>query len=143
MIIRYSDEWPAEELKESRCKVELTIGTLGSLYALSFGFGVAFCGFLSMCVQELTFEDCNTWQNVLTLGGMIVALIGSFTLPVYLSFSRFRKRICKALAGLRTGTYQTASDLCINLDMSKKVANMIIDGKYDCLLDEEDVQKYL
>ena len=140
-IIRYSDEWPAEELKESRCKTELTIGTIGSLYALCFGFGVAFCGILFLMGNGD--PDEVDGMDYMMIGGMIVALIGSFTLPVYLSFSRFRKRICKALAGLRTGTYQTASDLCINLDMSKKVANMIIDGKYDCLLDEEDVQKYL
>lgn len=140
-IIRYSDEWPAEELKESRCKTELTVMFMVSAYSLFAGLCLAICGILFLMGNGDP-DEVDGMDNLM-LVGMCMAMFGICVLPRYMDFARFRKRVCKALAGLRTGTYQTASDLCINLDMSKKVANMIIDGKYDCLLDEEDVQKYL
>lgn len=71
---------------------------------------------------------------------MILTMV--FTLP-YDGMTAFRRKVCKALAGLELGVLHCSDDLVILLDISREDADRIIAGDYDNWLKHRLTCKYI
>ena len=61
----------------------------------------------------------------------------------YDGMTAFRKKVCKALAGLELGVLHCSDDLVILLDISREDADRIISGDYDNWLKHRLTCKYI
>lgn len=80
------------------------------------------------------------FTSVWIISCMILTMV--FALP-YDGMTAFRKKVCKALAGLELGVLHCSDDLVILLDISREDADRIISGDYDNWLKHRLTCKYI
>lgn len=82
--------------------------------------------------------------NHITAVWMIFWLIFMMVIAIpYDGMTAFRKKVCKALAGLELGVLHCSDDLVILLDISREDADRIISGDYDNWLKHRLTCKYI
>lgn len=85
-------------------------------------------------------DTVNNFTAVWMIFWMILMLL--IALP-YDGMTAFRKKVCKALAGLELGVLHCSDDLVILLDISREDADRIISGDYDNWLKHRLTCKYI
>ena len=85
-------------------------------------------------------DSVNNFTAVWMIFWMILMLL--IALP-YDGMTAFRKKVCKALAGLELGVLHCSDDLVILLDISREDADRIIAGDYDNWLKHRLTCKYI
>lgn len=113
-------------------------GMLGS-FCMTFAMPLALLflfGFNPDNVPDIANHVMAVWM----VFWMILMML--FALP-YDSMTAFRKKVCKALAGLELGVLHCSDDLVILLDISREDADRIIAGDYDNWLKHRLTCKYI
>lgn len=138
MIFQKSDKWDPDECRSKNCKWEVAIGYTASWFLTVFGFVLLW----DLVLDGETADDAATALQ--TVVGVMAAMTGYFGfLRKYIRFMSFRTKVCKALAGLELHVVQSADDLRILMDIDDDTAHRIINGDYDCLLNEYTTCKYI
>lgn len=85
-------------------------------------------------------DTVNNFTAVWMIFWMILMM--AIAIP-YDGMTAFRKKVCKALAGLELGVLHCSDDLVILLDISREDADRIIAGDYDNWLKHRLTCKYI
>lgn len=85
-------------------------------------------------------DTVNNFTAVWMIFWMILMMV--IAIP-YDGMTAFRKKVCKALAGLELGVLHCSDDLVILLDISREDADRIISGDYDNWLKHRLTCKYI
>lgn len=121
------------DLNEKR----IAYGTIGS-FCMVFAVPLALMlfGFNSDNVSDAVNNFTVVWMIFWTILMLLIAL-------PYDGMTAFRKKVCKALAGLELGVLHCSDDLVILLDISREDADRIISGDYDNWLKHRLTCKYI
>lgn len=90
--------------------------------------------------QDDTPDIVDYFTSVWMIFWLILMMV--FAIP-YDGMTAFRKKVCKALAGLELGVLHCSDDLVILLDISREDADRIIAGDYDNWLKHRLTCKYI
>ena len=89
-------------------------------------------------------DDTPDIVDHITFVWMMFWMIFMMVLAIpYDGMTAFRKKVCKALAGLELGVLHCSDDLVILLDISREDADRIISGDYDNWLKHRLTCKYI
>lgn len=122
------------DLNEKR----IAYGTIGS-FCMIFAIPLiilALFGFDADNTPDIVDHFTAVWMIFWMILMMVIAL-------PYDGMTAFRKKVCKALAGLELGVLHCSDDLVILLDISREDADRIISGDYDNWLKHRLTCKYI
>lgn len=113
-------------------------------YAMIGSFCMTFAIPLVLMLFGFNADNTPDIVNHITVVWMIfwMILTMAITWP-YDGMTAFRKKVCKALAGLELGVLHCSDDLVILLDISREDADRIISGDYDNWLKHRLTCKYI
>lgn len=113
-------------------------------YAMIGSFCMTFAIPLVLMLFGFNADNTPDIVNHITVVWMIfwMILTMAITWP-YDGMTAFRRKVCKALAGLELGVLHCSDDLVILLDISREDADRIISGDYDNWLKHRLTCKYI
>lgn len=122
------------DLNEKR----IAYGTIGS-FCMIFAIPLVLLALFGFNPDNVP-DAVNNFTAVWMIFWMILMMV--IAIP-YDGMTAFRKKVCKALAGLELGVLHCSDDLVILLDISREDADRIISGDYDNWLKHRLTCKYI
>ena len=94
-------------------------------------------------VLACIYQDKPVWGDILFFCSLAMMGMGAYTVLLNDNHFRFRKRVCRALAGIELGIVHCSDDLVILLGIDRIYADKIINGDYDFLMNHKDFCKFM
>lgn len=103
----------------------------------------AMCSCIVFAVLACVYQDRGIWGDILFMCTIAMMSMAFYTVLLNDNHFRFRKRVCRALAGIELGIVHCSDDLVILLGIDRIYADRIINGDYDFLMNHKDFCKFM